>query len=157
MTTQQTLPSSMDEAGLTALYEAGLYTQALDTIEEAGLLTALEEQPDAPGHARLALLVANLYRELANYTPAEQYYLQALAGLTRTLGHSIPVTPAAWSNSVCCTNSLTAMPRPAGSSSRPAPSTSRRTFPTSSLTPAACRRWRTCSTSLAVAAKRRRV
>jgi len=49
MTTQQTRPSSMDEAGLTALYEAGLYTQALDTIEEAGLLTALEEQPDAPG------------------------------------------------------------------------------------------------------------
>ena len=87
MTTQQTLSSSMDEAGLTTLYEAGLYTQALDTIEEAGLLTALEEQPDAPGHARLALLVANLYRELANYTPAEQYYLQALAGLTLSLIH----------------------------------------------------------------------
>src|SRR6516162_5436738 len=90
MTTQQTLPSSMDEAGLTALYEAGLYTQALDTIEEAGLLTALEEQPDAPGHARLALLVAKLYRDLARYTPAEQYYLQALAGLARTPGPDYP-------------------------------------------------------------------
>jgi tetratricopeptide (TPR) repeat protein len=80
----------MDEAGLTALYEAGLYTQALDTIEEAGLLTALEEQPDAPGHSRLALLVAKLYRDLARYTPAEQYYLQALAGLARTPGPDYP-------------------------------------------------------------------
>ena len=47
MTTQQKLPCSMDEAGLTALYEAGQYTQALDTIEEAGLLSAIRERVHA--------------------------------------------------------------------------------------------------------------
>ena len=46
MTTQKKL-QSVDEARLTALYEAGQYTQALHTIEESGLLTALDEQPDA--------------------------------------------------------------------------------------------------------------
>jgi tetratricopeptide (TPR) repeat protein len=89
MTTQKKL-QHMDEARLTALYESGQYAQALHAIEESGLLTALDEQPDASEHACLALLVANLYRELAHYTPAEQYYLQALAGLARTAGPQHP-------------------------------------------------------------------
>jgi tetratricopeptide (TPR) repeat protein len=89
MTTQQDLRSA-DLAQLTALYEGGNYTQALQTIDALGLPSLLKEQPDAPGHASLALLIANVYRETARYDKADEYYLQALAGLKHTLGQGHP-------------------------------------------------------------------
>jgi tetratricopeptide (TPR) repeat protein len=83
MTTQQEL-QSMDAAALAEFFEAGRYTDALKTLEKTGLLAVLEEQVDAPDHASLILLVANLYRELGRYEDAERYYLRALAGLKNT-------------------------------------------------------------------------
>ena len=53
------------------------------TIDSLGMPNLVEEQPDTLDHACLVLLVANVYRELARYSVAEQYYLQALAGLAR--------------------------------------------------------------------------
>ncbi len=85
MTTQQDLRNA-DLAQLTALYEGGNYSQALQMIDALGLPSFLKEQPDAPGHASLALLVANLYRETARYDKADECYLQALAGLKRHVG-----------------------------------------------------------------------
>jgi tetratricopeptide (TPR) repeat protein len=85
MTTQQDI-RNVDLARLTALYESGDYTQALETIHAWEVPSLLEEQSDAPGHASLALLVANIYREMARYDKADEYYLQALAGLKHTLG-----------------------------------------------------------------------
>jgi hypothetical protein len=64
MTTHQDLRST-DLAQLTALYEGGNCTQALKTIDALGLPSLLKEQPDARGHASLALLVAKIYREAA--------------------------------------------------------------------------------------------
>src|SRR5262245_19383844 len=72
--------SFADEAALTARYQAGDYEQALRLIDSA-VLPALEERPDDPELAGSALLVANVYRDLARYGAAESYYLQALAGL----------------------------------------------------------------------------
>jgi tetratricopeptide (TPR) repeat protein len=89
MPPQQNLVN-VDEKHLHTLCEDGNYTQALQTIDAWGLPGLLDEQPDAPGHAGLALLLANLYRDLARYTPAEHYYLQALAGLARSPGKGHP-------------------------------------------------------------------
>jgi tetratricopeptide (TPR) repeat protein len=89
MTTQQDLRSA-DLAQLAALDDSGNYTQALQTIDALGLPSLLKEQPDAPGHASLALLVAKIYREGAQYDKADEYYLQALAGLKQTLGQDHP-------------------------------------------------------------------
>src|SRR4051794_25423518 len=89
MLTKQDLWNA-DEVRLSALYEAGHYARALRTLDESGLVAVLEEQSDAPAPAGLVLVVANLYRDLAQYTAAEQYYLQALAGLSRTLGLDHP-------------------------------------------------------------------
>src|SRR5262245_24054218 len=77
MTATKTLP---DQPALDALYEAGDYEQSLRLIASA-VLPALEERPDDPDLAGSALLVANVYRDLARYSAAEPYYLQALAGL----------------------------------------------------------------------------
>jgi tetratricopeptide (TPR) repeat protein len=59
-------------------------------IDALGLPSLLKEQPDAPGHASLALLVADVYRETARYDNADEYYLQALAGHKQTLGQGHP-------------------------------------------------------------------
>lgn len=45
---------NVDETYLTTLYESGDYSRALQTIDAWSLLSLLEEQPDAPGHAGLA-------------------------------------------------------------------------------------------------------
>src|SRR5579863_1494630 len=89
MTAQQEL-QNLDLAQLTSLYEGGHYLQVLQTIQSPGIPGLLEENPDAPGHASRALLVANAYREMARYDEAEEYYLHALAGLKHTLGQDHP-------------------------------------------------------------------
>jgi tetratricopeptide (TPR) repeat protein len=89
MTTQQNLPN-VDKTRLNTLYENGDYAQALQLIDAWGLPGLLEELPDAPGHASLALLIANIYREVARYGKVDECYLQALAGLKHTLGQDDP-------------------------------------------------------------------
>jgi tetratricopeptide (TPR) repeat protein len=81
MTTQQDLRD---------LYDSGDFAGALQAIDALGLPSLLAEQPHAPGHASLALLVANLYRDLARYKEVDQYYLRALAGLAHALGKGHP-------------------------------------------------------------------
>lgn len=89
MTTQQEV-HNVDLVPLTALYERGDYTQALQQIEARGLLRLLDEPADGPEAAGEALLIGNIYRALARYTEAEPYYLHALAGLARALGTDHP-------------------------------------------------------------------
>jgi tetratricopeptide (TPR) repeat protein len=89
MTTQQNL-SNVDKARLSNLYENGDYGQALQLIDAWGLPGLLEELPFALGHASLALLIANIYRDVARYGKADEYYVQALAGLKHTLGQDHP-------------------------------------------------------------------
>jgi tetratricopeptide (TPR) repeat protein len=74
----------IDEIRLTALHDAGEYRQSLELINAWGLPGLLKEQLNAPGYSGLALVVANVYRDLAQYAQAEEYYLQALAALART-------------------------------------------------------------------------
>ncbi|HZV07115.1 MAG TPA: tetratricopeptide repeat protein [Gemmataceae bacterium] len=85
MTIQQETRNT-DLVQLTALYESGDYTEALQMFHAKGLQGLLDEQPAVPGNASIALLVANLHRDLARYSTAEEYYEKALAGLARTLG-----------------------------------------------------------------------
>src|SRR5262245_26517100 len=73
-----------------ARHEAGRHADALRELRDRGIMAALDAQPAPPELSQAALLVANLYRDLARYTPAEQFYLQALAGLAASAGKSHP-------------------------------------------------------------------
>src|SRR5262249_4125175 len=72
------------------VYEAGEFQQALHLLDGSDLLATLEKQPDDPGLTDSALVVANLYRELGRFSPAESFYLQALANLAHDPGKDHP-------------------------------------------------------------------
>ncbi len=62
---------------LSALADVGRFADAL-RLAEAEVLPALADQPDDPTLATAAVLVADVYREVARRSDAERFYLDAL-------------------------------------------------------------------------------
>jgi tetratricopeptide (TPR) repeat protein len=86
MTTFKQESATAEMTILRELYEAGEFQQALRQLGELNLLATLEERADDPELTGAALVIANLYRELGRFSPAESFYLQALAGLAHAPG-----------------------------------------------------------------------
>src|SRR5262245_5788330 len=90
MTTFKQPSATPEQTALHRFYEAGEFQQALHLLDESDLLATLERQPDDLELTDTALVVANLYRELGRFSPAESFYLQALAGLAHAPGKDHP-------------------------------------------------------------------